>query len=86
MRKKRNEGSMLYGSKRIDELTLTEYLKILKVDEIEDDQEFCDAEHDAIQEYCEQRAYDLSEDDWNEIRCRGEEETFLIGKAWFESL
>lgn len=64
---------------------LAEYLRELRIDEIEDDQEFCDAEHDAIQEYCEERGYDLSEDDVREIRSRGEEETFLNGKENYSS-
>ncbi|MCD8397768.1 MAG: hypothetical protein LUD12_11420 [Lachnospiraceae bacterium] len=64
---------------------LAEYLLILEVDQIEDDQEFCNAEHEAIQEYCEQHGYELSEDDWSEIRSRGEERTFLNGKEWFET-
>lgn len=65
--------------------SLAEYLLILGVDQIEDDQEFCGAEHEAIQEYCEQRGYELSEDDWKEIRSRGEEQTFLNSKEWFET-
>lgn len=65
--------------------TLAEYLQELRINEIEDDQEFCDAEHDAIQDYCEAHGYGLSEEDMREIRSRGEEETFLIGKEWNEA-
>jgi len=60
--------------------SLAAYLLSLKIDQIEDDQEFCNAEHEAIQEYCEQHGYKLSEDDWREIRSRGEEQTFLNTK------
>ena len=32
-------------------MTLAEYLKLLKIDQIEDDEEFCNTEYDAIRFY-----------------------------------
>lgn len=55
--------------KGTDLMTLKEYLSDLKIDQIEDDEEFCQAEYEAIGEYC--RNHSLAEDDVTEIELRG---------------
>lgn len=50
-------------------MTLNKYLKIKKIDQIEDDEEFCREEYEAIRGYC--ASYPLSECDVHEIELRG---------------
>lgn len=50
-------------------MTLKEYLKSREIDQIADDEEFCEEEYDAIKEYC--CDYTLTEDDAREIESRG---------------
>jgi hypothetical protein len=38
-------------------MSLREYLKELKIDQIEDDTEFCDKEYNAIMYYCAERIF-----------------------------
>lgn len=65
-------------------MSLAEHLRELKVDDIEDDQEFCDAEHAAIIDYCEKHKYDLSSEDMDEIINRGYENAFPSWKENYE--
>ena len=64
------------GCKEIREITLEELLKEEGVDRIEDDEEFCRAEFEAIRDYC--LNYNVTEEDIAEIRARGYEEDQFI--------
>lgn len=44
-------------------MSLREYLKELKIDQIEDDTEFCDKEYDVIMDYCKERKFLISDED-----------------------
>ena len=59
-------------------MTLAEYLKLLKIDQIEDDEEFCNTEYDAIRFYFNN--YKPSIDDISEINQRGYDENIFINK------
>ena len=48
---------------------------------IEDDEEYVEAEHDAIQQYCEDHNYKMTDDEMETIRAFGYEESFNI---WVE--
>lgn len=50
-------------------MKLSEYLSDLKIDQIEDDEEFCRTEYEAIRDYC--GSHTLIEDDIQEIESRG---------------
>lgn len=50
-------------------MSLKEYLIQNKVDEIEDDEEFCEREYDLIGEYLQNNR--ASEEDVKEVECRG---------------
>ena len=63
-------------------MSLAEYLKENKIDEIEDDQEFADAEYDAIQTYCAAYGYSITDADLKTVKARGLEESFT---NWKES-
>lgn len=55
----------------IIEPTLAEIIAEEKIDEIEDDQEFCEAENELVREYCIRRNFNLSKEDLRTIRSRG---------------
>ena len=59
-------------------MTLAEYLKLLKIDQIEDDEEFCNTEYDAIRFYFNN--YKPSSDDISVINQRGYDENIFINK------
>lgn len=44
-------------------MSLREYLKEQKIDQIEDDAEFCDKEYDVIMDYCKERKFLISDED-----------------------
>ena len=50
-------------------MTLKEYLKSREIDQIADDEEFCEEEYNAIKEYC--CNHTLTENDAKEIESRG---------------
>ena len=50
-------------------MTLNKYLEIKEIDQIEDDEEFCREEYEAIRDYCVR--YPLAECDVREIELRG---------------
>ena len=50
-------------------MALKKYLLDLNIDQIEDDEEFCRAEYEAIGDYCS--SHTLTEDDVQEIESRG---------------
>ena len=58
-------------------MSLQRYLEEIKIDEIEDDQEFMEAEYNAIQTYCEDCGYSITGDDLDTIRARGLEEAYM---------
>lgn len=59
-------------------MTLAEYLELLKIDQIEDDEEFCNKEYDAIRFYC--NICKPSSDDISVINQRGYDENIFINK------
>lgn len=52
-------------------MSLKKYLEDNGIDQIEDDQEFMEAEYNAIQTYCENCGYCITADDLMEIKSRG---------------
>ena len=54
---------------------------LVEVDKIEDDEEWIEAEHDTVQQYCEDKNYKMTEDEMKTIRSRGLEESF---EDWVE--
>lgn len=61
-------------------MSLRKYLEDNKIDQIEDDQEFEEAEYTAIQTYCENCDYILGSDDISIIKERGLEDSFDFWK------
>lgn len=61
-------------------MLLREYLKAIKIDEIEDDREFCEEEYNVVHDYCDGQKYCLSEDDKNVINERGLQDSFSVWK------
>lgn len=62
--------------------TMNELGKLLvEVDKIEDDDKWLEAEHDTVQQYCEDKNYEMTEDEMETIRSRGLEESF---ESWIE--
>ena len=58
-------------------MSLVKYLEENEIDRIEDDQEFMEAEHDAIQTYCENCGYCIVDEDLSIIKSRG-----FMGGIW----
>ena len=52
-------------------MTLAEEIKKARIDDIIDDQEFVEEENSFIRDYCEERNFDLSDEDRKEISNRG---------------
>lgn len=71
-------------------MTLREYLKELKIDQIEDDTEFCDKEYNAIMDYCTERKFLITDADLACIVNRGLNDSFeyrcaeYIENLWLE--
>lgn len=59
---------------------LNRYLKVQGIDEIEDDEEFCRAEHEAVYNYCAEKNFEMSDDDIQTIYARGLEDAFDFWK------
>lgn len=53
---------------------LNKYLMENGIDDIEDDEEFCRAEHEAIYNYCAEKDFNLSDEDIQTIYERGMED------------
>ena len=73
---KKNGPEQCYNSgiisvTEIIEPTLEEIIAEERIDEIEDDQEFCEAENELIREYCINKNFRLSKEDLRTIRSRG---------------
>lgn len=62
-------------------MTLREYLKDLKIDQIENDEEFCDKEYNAIMNYCAERKFLVTYDDLVCIVNRGLNDSFEYRRA-----
>lgn len=61
---------------------LREFLQNREIDQIEDDEEFCKEEYDAIFDYCTEKNFEVSEDDMQEIINRGLEDSFDFWKNY----
>lgn len=57
---------------------------LTEIDNIEDDEEFVDAEHEAVIDYCENKNYDLTDEDWDIICSRGLEDTINYNRWEWE--
>lgn len=57
-------------------MLLAQYLKENNIDQIENDLDFCLAEHEAIAEYFQM--YEVSKEDINEAEARGYDSSYLI--------
>ena len=64
-------------------MSLKKYLEDNGIDQIEDDQEFVDAEYDAVQTYCEICGYLISDADLEVIKSRELEESFINWKQTY---
>lgn len=54
---------------------------LVEVDKIEDDDKWLKVEYDTVQQYCEDKNYEMTEDEMETIRSRGLEEPF---ESWVE--
>lgn len=61
-------------------MSLRKYLENNKIDQIEDDQEFMEAEYEAVKTYCEICGYSITEADLNTIKSIGLEESYVEWK------
>lgn len=57
-------------------MALSQYLKDEKIDQIEDDQEFCHKEYEAIVNYFLE--FEVTEEDIKELEARGYEESQFV--------
>lgn len=64
-----------------NEKTLREILT--EIDKIEDDQEFSDKEYEAVQSYCINKKFELSDDDMEIIHCRYFDTSFENWKEFY---
>lgn len=64
-------------------MSLRKYLRNNKIDQVENDQEFKEAEYNAVQTYCEICAYLLSSEDLEIIKDRQLEKDFLNWKETY---
>lgn len=64
-------------------MSLREYLKEQKIDQIEDDIEFCDKEYNAIMDYCTERKFLITDDDLVCIVNRGLNDSYEYRRAQY---
>ena len=64
-------------------MSLKKYLEENGIDQIENDQEFVEAEYDAVQTYCEICGYLISDTDLEVIKSRRLEESFINWKQTY---
>lgn len=64
-------------------MSLREYLKEQKIDQIEDDVEFCDKEYDVIMDYCIERKFLISDEDLTCIVNRGMNDSYEYRRAQY---
>lgn len=62
-------------------MSLKEYLKENKVDQIEDDEEFCKKEHETVMEYCWEKKFLITDDDLFCIVNRGLNDSYEFQRA-----
>ena len=62
-------------------MSLREYLKELKIDQIEDDEKFCDKEYEVVMKYCTERRFLISDDDLMCISSRGLNDSYEYRRA-----
>lgn len=62
-------------------MTLSQYLKVKDIDNIEDDAEFCEMEYNTIADYFS--CYEVTEDDIKELESRGYEESDFVHSEWY---
>lgn len=74
-------GNETFQIRKESVMTLREYLKELKIDQIEDDTEFCDKEYNAIMGYCTERKFLITDDDLVCIVNRGLNDSFEYRRA-----
>lgn len=74
-------GNETFQIRKESVTTLREYLKELKIDQIEDDTEFCDKEYNAIMGYCTERKFLITDDDLVCIVNRGLNDSFEYRRA-----
>lgn len=67
-------------------MSLRKYLKELKIDQIEDDEEFCDKEYNAIMDYCTERKFLIIDDDLVCIVNRGMKAGINVSRVLQEAL
>lgn len=67
-------------------MSLRKYLKELKIDQIEDDEEFCDKEYNAIMGYCTERKFLIIDDDLVCIVNRGMKARINVSRVLQEAL
>lgn len=63
---------------------LSKYLEKEGIDQIEDDEEFCKAESEAVYNYCVEKNFELSDADIQTIYTRGLEDSFDFWKENME--
>ena len=64
-------------------MAVREYLKEQKIDQIEDDAEFCDKEYNAIMDYCTERKFLITDDDLVCIVNRGLNDSYEYRRAQY---
>lgn len=64
-------------------MSLVRYLKRNRIDDMENDQEFMEAEYHAVWEYCEACGYLLTDADLETIKSLGLEESFTSWKETY---
>ena len=63
-------------------MTLAEYLKEKKIDEIENDDTFCEEEYNAIGDYFS--SYQVTDEDIKELEARGYQEDSFVDDEWMK--
>lgn len=74
-------GKETFQVRKESVMTLREYLKELKIDQIEDDEEFYDKQYDAIMKYCKEKKFILNDTDLFCIVNRGLNESYEFQRA-----
>lgn len=62
---------------------LSKYLEKEGIDQIDNNEEFCQAEHEAVYNYCSERNFNLSDEDTQTIFARGIGDSF---EFWEENM
>ena len=62
-------------------MSLKEYYKESKCDQIEDDEEFCEKEHETVMKYCREKKFLVTDDDLFYIVNRGLNDSYEFQRA-----